>query len=91
MIQKRNPYFERQLEHALNNHIPYIVLFGQDELDKGAVKVKDVVKRVEHVVPRDRLVEFLRAPACTSRVTHRGVQHPLRRVFIVMARDIGCA
>ncbi|SPQ97050.1 histidine--tRNA ligase [Plasmodiophora brassicae] len=61
MIQKRNPYFERQLEHALNNHIPYIVLFGQDELDKGAVKVKDVVKQVEHVVPRDRLVEFLRA------------------------------
>ncbi|SPQ97044.1 unnamed protein product (mitochondrion) [Plasmodiophora brassicae] len=24
MIQKRNPYFERQLEHALNNHIPYM-------------------------------------------------------------------
>ena len=40
--------------------IPFMVLFGEDELAQGVVKVKDMSAKSEDVVPLDGLADELR-------------------------------
>ena len=42
-----NPKFKRQLDHALGNNIPVMVVFGEDELRKKTVQVKDMRNHIE--------------------------------------------
>eukprot|EP00474_Spongospora_subterranea_P002235 CRZ02693.1 hypothetical protein [Spongospora subterranea] len=60
MIQKRNPYFDKQLEYTLDMKIPFLVIIGQNEIDEGTVKVKNTASEVQEVVVRSELVETLR-------------------------------
>lgn len=46
-----NPKFKKQLDEALERGIPYMVVFGQEELDKKVVKLKDMQKHTEIEVP----------------------------------------
>ena len=37
---KPNPKMGDQLNHAFETAIPFMVLFGEDEINKGVVKIK---------------------------------------------------
>lgn len=53
------PNMQRQLEYANKTGIPWMVLFGADELERGSVKVKDLEKRTEEEVKMEVLSELL--------------------------------
>lgn len=56
---KPNPKMGDQLNHVLENGIPFMVLFGGDELEKGIVKIKDIKSRTEVEIQKEQLVEEL--------------------------------
>jgi len=56
---KPNPKMGDQLNAALEQGIPYMVLFGEDEIRAGQVKVKDMAAKEETAVARDALVPRL--------------------------------
>jgi len=57
---KPNPKMGDQLNHCLEKGVPYMVLFGESELEAGMVKIKDLKARTEEDVPLAGLVEELR-------------------------------
>ncbi len=59
-----NPKFKKQLNEALERAIPFVVVFGSDELKKETVNVKNMGKHTEVEVPLDNLVETLLADGC---------------------------
>eukprot|EP00850_Spirogloea_muscicola_P008348 SM000044S15995 [mRNA] locus=s44:449704:451908:- [translate_table: standard] len=54
-----SPNLQKQLEFANKQGIPWMVLFGSDELDKGEVKIKDLIQRTENSIAVDDLVAVL--------------------------------
>eukprot|EP00210_Caulerpa_lentillifera_P005171 g4943.t1 len=58
---KPNPKMGDQLNYALQQGIPFMVLFGEDELSEGVVKIKDLDARIEDTVPEEKLVTELRS------------------------------
>ncbi|GBF98090.1 histidyl-tRNA synthetase [Raphidocelis subcapitata] len=58
---KANPKMGDQLGYALEQGVPLMVLFGEDELARGVVKVKDMAAKAEATVALDALVDDLRA------------------------------
>lgn len=59
-----NPNFKKQLQEALGRYIPYMVVFGTDELDQGVVKIKDMRANEEVQVSRDEMVAELARRGC---------------------------
>ncbi|CAI5493852.1 unnamed protein product [Closterium sp. Naga37s-1] len=55
-----SPNMQRQLEFANKAGIPWMVIFGSAELDKGTVKVKDLERREEEEVTRASLILYLK-------------------------------
>ncbi|CAI5465752.1 unnamed protein product [Closterium sp. Yama58-4] len=55
-----SPNMQRQLEFANKAGIPWMVIFGSSELDKGTVKVKDLERREEEEVSRADLIVYLK-------------------------------
>ncbi len=51
----------KQLKYAVRGKVPLAVIYGARERDAGVVRVKDLRVEQEHDVPRDRLVERVRA------------------------------
>jgi len=54
---KPNPKMADQLGYALKGGIPFMLLFGEDELAKGVVKIKDLDAEREEEVREEVLVE----------------------------------
>lgn len=48
-----NPKLVKQLDEVLERYIPVMVVFGEEELQRGVVKVKNMQQRVEVEVPCD--------------------------------------
>eukprot|EP00882_Tetradesmus_deserticola_P020206 GHRQ01021783.1.p2 GENE.GHRQ01021783.1~~GHRQ01021783.1.p2 ORF type:complete len:143 (+),score=88.13 GHRQ01021783.1:426-854(+) len=66
---KPNPKMGDQLGYALEQGIPFMVLFGETELQQGQVKVKDMAAKTEEAVALDELVGVLQrliAPQAAS-------------------------
>lgn len=57
---KPNPKMGDQLGYALKSGIPLMLLFGDDELANGVIKVKDLDAESEDVVAEVDLVEELK-------------------------------
>lgn len=58
-------YFEKaslkkQFTYAHKKGIPYVVILGPDELDKGEISIKDMVSGKQSSIPRSTLVAHLR-------------------------------
>lgn len=53
---KPNPKMGDQLNYALKTGIPLLVLFGEDEINSGVVKLKDLDAGTEAIVARDSIV-----------------------------------
>lgn len=56
-----NPKLKKQLDECLERGIPYMVVFGQDELDQQVVNVKDMRAHSETKVPIAELAQSLEA------------------------------
>ena len=59
-----NPKFKRQLDEALERGIPYMVVFGPEEVANGVLKVKNMKAHTEVEVPYQRVVEELLSQGC---------------------------
>lgn len=59
-----NPSIKKQLNHALESDIPFMVVFGDAELEQGVVQVKRINPREERVVPKNELVQTLVELGC---------------------------
>ena len=57
---KPNPKMGDQINYALESGIPFMVLFGEDEISQSVVKVKDMKERTEETVSMDDLVAVLK-------------------------------
>jgi hypothetical protein len=57
---KPNPKMGDQLGYALEQGIPLMVLFGDEEIKKGEVKVKDMAAKSEDAVAVEDLVDDLK-------------------------------
>ena len=56
-----SPNMQKQLTYALEAGIPLLVIFGEDELTAGVLKVKRLADHEEITVPRAELVARVRA------------------------------
>lgn len=54
-----NPKLKKQLDEALSRGIPIMVVFGEDEMKNGTVKVKDIREHTEVDVPLNDLVRVV--------------------------------
>jgi len=59
-VQKASAKLTPQLSVAQKAGVPIVVLFGEDELAKGTVIVKNMVKREQVEIPREKLAETVR-------------------------------
>lgn len=57
---KQNPKLLVQLQYCEENQIPFALVIGDGELERGVVKLRDVVTRHEDEVPIDNLVEAIK-------------------------------
>jgi histidyl-tRNA synthetase len=55
-----DPKPKKQLDVALEQQIPFMIWIGEEELKKGLVKLKNMVKKTEIEVSRDTVVEQLK-------------------------------
>ena len=60
-----NPKFKKQLDETLERGIPFMVVFGEDEMAKGLVKLKNMRLHTELEIPLENLVESLLRDNCT--------------------------
>lgn len=57
---KSSPKLLVQLQHCENNGIPLALVFGDLELERGVVKLREVISRKEHEISIDNLVDDIR-------------------------------
>jgi len=65
-MNQSDPNLKRQMNEALNQGIPFLVIFGQSELDQGVVKIKDLVNRTEDTVKRGDMAAELVKRGCLT-------------------------
>lgn len=58
---KVNPKALTQFQHCEEAQIPLAVVIGEDELKRNVVKIRNVALRAEREVPREKMIEELRA------------------------------
>ncbi|KAL6498087.1 hypothetical protein OROGR_028484 [Orobanche gracilis] len=61
-----NKRMQKHLDRATDSEIPYMVIVGAREVEKGIVKVKDLTARTEDEVPRSQLVQKIKKLLETS-------------------------
>lgn len=57
---KLNPKLLAQLQHCEENQIPLAIVFGDSELEKGIVKLREVLTRKEDDVAVDQLADEIK-------------------------------
>jgi histidyl-tRNA synthetase len=57
---KSNPKLLAQLQHCEENQIPFAVVFGDGELERGVVKLREVTTRKEDEIPIESLVDEIK-------------------------------
>merc|ERR1719150_1060334 len=53
---KKNPKMLNQLQYCEENGIPFAVIIGESELQKGVVKIRTIKSREETEVLRENLI-----------------------------------
>eukprot|EP01035_Chromulina_nebulosa_P018099 gene18099-23750_t len=59
-----NPKLVKQLDEVLERKIPFMIVFGEDELQQRVVKLKIISKHEEITLSIDKLVESLLGQGC---------------------------
>ena len=60
MSYKANPKLLAQLQTCEEQGIPWVIVIGQSELEKGVVKLRNVTSREEVEVERANLTQVLK-------------------------------
>ena len=60
MSYKANPKLLTQLQTCEEFTIPWAIIIGQSELEKGVVKLRHIPSRQEEDIEREKLVDVLR-------------------------------
>lgn len=63
---KKNPKLLAQLQYCEEMSIPFAVIIGGSELEKGVVKLRNVSTREELEIPREKIKEEVRSRATLS-------------------------
>ncbi|XP_037087115.1 histidine--tRNA ligase, cytoplasmic-like isoform X2 [Pollicipes pollicipes] len=58
---KKNPKLLQQLQYCEEHGVPFAIVLGESELQRGVVKLRHVATREEQEVQRDQLVPVLRS------------------------------
>lgn len=59
-----NPKFKKQLDEALERGIPFMIVFGEDEVARGVVKVKNMRLQEEQEIDMKDVVSVLLKLGC---------------------------
>ncbi|XP_046395364.1 histidine--tRNA ligase, cytoplasmic isoform X2 [Ischnura elegans] len=60
MSYKQNPKLLAQLQYCEERGIPFALVIGESEVEKGIVKLREVTSRKEEDIPRENVVEEIR-------------------------------
>ncbi|XP_074958439.1 histidine--tRNA ligase, cytoplasmic-like isoform X5 [Phalacrocorax aristotelis] len=60
MLYKKDPKLLKQLQYCEDTGIPLAAIVGEQELTDGVVKLRDVARREEVDIPREKLVDEIR-------------------------------
>lgn len=71
---KDNPKFKPQLDEVLERGIPFMVVFGSDELSRGVVKLKNMKVHTEVELSTADLVDTLLGVDYNCRAISAGVE-----------------
>ncbi|XP_054715969.1 histidine--tRNA ligase, cytoplasmic-like isoform X2 [Uloborus diversus] len=63
---KLNPKLLDQLQYCESRGIPWAIIIGESELQKGVVKLRDIDTREEVEVPRNKLIEEIKKRSSES-------------------------
>ena len=58
------PKLKRQLDEVLARSIPFMVVFGESEIEAGVVNVKDIANKTQETVKLEDLVSTLTRLGC---------------------------
>lgn len=47
MSYKKNPKFLNQIQYCERERVPFMVVVGVEEREKGGVKIRDIIKQTE--------------------------------------------
>ena len=61
MSLKANPKFLAQLQECESQRIPWVLILGESELERGVVKLRNVADRKEVEIPRQDVIVELRS------------------------------
>lgn len=59
LLPRANPKIQQQLNYADSQLIPFSIIFGQQELEKGELKVKNLKTGEQEAFPRENMIAFL--------------------------------
>lgn len=62
---KPNPKMGDQLNYALKSGIPLVILFGEDEIHAGQVKLKDLDNETEITIPKTEIIPEIKKKLST--------------------------
>ena len=51
--------FQAQLAYAVKKEIPFVVIYGPDEAERGVIQIKNLKTREQTEVPKEKVQEFL--------------------------------
>ena len=62
---KPNPKMGDQLNYALKSGIPLVILFGEDEINAGQVKLKELDNETEITIPKSDIIPEIKKKLST--------------------------
>uniref|UniRef100_A0A6J0U738 histidine--tRNA ligase n=1 Tax=Pogona vitticeps TaxID=103695 RepID=A0A6J0U738_9SAUR len=60
MFYKKNPKILKQLHYCEERGIPLVAIVGEEELNNGVVKLRDVPTREETNIPKEKIIEEIK-------------------------------
>jgi histidyl-tRNA synthetase len=60
LLPKENPKIQSQLNYANTENIPFAVIIGEDEVQKGIVQLKNLTNSEQELVARAEMIPRLK-------------------------------
>ncbi len=57
LVQLTPTKLSNQLKFASNKSIPWVIIIGEDEIEKGVIQLKDMVKRESFLIKKDDIIQ----------------------------------
>lgn len=60
LIEMNNKKISKCFEYAEKHNIKYIMIIGDNEINTGIYKIKDMTTKIEHQIEKNNLIEFIK-------------------------------